>query len=336
MEYKEKLIHEILKQYSITLKSINTLIDSSHGEEDLRIHVIINNEYVLKINTAHIISETFLRGINQLVKKYKSIDVWCPTIIENKNGNVLTSIIYESKKYLCYIEEKAPYSFYKEKDIYTFKKYMLPHVGKLAHQYSNQDLVKHYSMWSIIDLPSMCNGIDEKQENLNELLDVLKNNGFIELSSELSRMNLLVREKIKEKYALLPRCVYQGDLNTSNILINDKNEFVGLIDFNMYGTEVNINNFINESMYYLQLEDFELSIFEIYEKAEKIFIDLCGSILKEYALNELEKQLFPYYKFITIISFYPNVQLWIKLLNENTHVHKVLELLKLYLANVTI
>ena len=40
--------------------------------------------------------------------------------------------------------------------------------------------------------------------------------------------------------------MYQGDLNNSNILIKD-NHFYGLIDFNLSGTEVNINCFLAET-----------------------------------------------------------------------------------------
>ena len=64
-------------------------------------------------------------------------------------------------------------------------------------------------------------------------------------------MNFSARSKIKDHISILPKCVYQGDLNSSNILLDDNNKFCGLIDFNMYGTEVNINCFLNESMYYL-------------------------------------------------------------------------------------
>jgi len=44
-------------------------------------------------------------------------------------------------------------------------------------------------------------------------------------------------EKIKKVFNELPRCVYQGDLNSSNALHQD-GRFAGLIDFNMAGTDV--------------------------------------------------------------------------------------------------
>ena len=74
-------------------------------------------------------------------------------------------------------------------------------------------------------------------------------------------------------------------------------------------------------------EDFDFSTEDIIEKSESIMKELLECILQEYTLNDLEKEMLPYYKFITMISFYPNVQLWISLLEENVHVSKVIELL---------
>ena len=141
---------------------------------------------------------------------------------------------------------------------------------------------------------------------------------------------------MQKKYQNLPRCVYQGDLNPSNILVDQYKNFAGIVDFNMYGTDVNINYFINESMYYMQKEDFDFSTEDIIEKSESIMKELLECILQEYTLNDLEKEMLPYYKFITMISFYPNVQLWILLLEENVHVSKVIELLNTYIRNVAV
>ncbi len=51
-------------------------------------------------------------------------------------------------------------------------------------------------------------------------------------------------------------------------------------------------------------------------------------ILEHYTLNELEKEMLPYYKFVTDISFYPNVQLWVHLIQKHVHEEKVITLLE--------
>lgn len=83
------IIADICKEYGIKVDSVSNVIDTSHGETDLRYNFIINNEYVLKMNSADTISESFLQGINRLVMRYRRIGVWCPRIIENRNGKSL-------------------------------------------------------------------------------------------------------------------------------------------------------------------------------------------------------------------------------------------------------
>ena len=126
----------------------------------------------------------------------------------------------------------------------------------------------------------------------------------------------------------MPRCVFQGDLNPSNILIDDNNDFKGIIDFNMFGTDVNINCFLNESMYYIEDKDLGLySSSELLERMNDIQNKLMSRILEYYILNEVELATYEDYRFIINIGFYPNVMLMAKLLQEDAE--KVLEFLTL-------
>lgn len=146
----------------------------------------------------------------------------------------------------------------------------------------------------------------------------------------LRAQNEIARAELQKKYKILPRCVYQGDLNFSNILIDENNKFKGLIDFNMAGTEVNINNFLNETAYYLEEQDFvNLSAEEIHNKMERKQRELLDIILKNYSLNEEEKNCITLYKRIMDMSLYPNVMLWIHLIRNDKHSEKVLQLLRL-------
>lgn len=325
------LITDICKHYGVNSELIGDVIDSSHGEADIRYNYVINNKLVLKICTSKVISEVYLQGIKRLVARYRDLGVYCPDLIVNRNNELLTSIEYDGQVYNCYIEEFAPYDFAQDDDmLYESKKEMLVHVGKLATKYSGMDLVPFNSMWSIIDLsPYDDQAVDEKQENLDLLIESLIKHGYLEEANMLSDRNNEARSNISIVLNKLPRCVYQGDLNPSNILVDNDRHFVGIIDFNMYGTEVNINCFLNECMYYLKEEDFEqLQVDEIINKMNSIQNELLQSILEYYELNELEKKVFKDYKRIIDISFYPNVMLWIKLLDENRHTDKVLVILR--------
>ena len=55
-------------------------------------------------------------------------------------------------------------------------------------------------------------------------------------------------------------------------------------------------------------------------------------ICKEYALSEVEKYVYADYKKVIDLSFYPNVMLWIDLLEKKEYEEKVLALLELLCA----
>ena len=50
-----------------------------------------------------------------------------------------------------------------------------------------------------------------------------------------------MRAAFESEYRALPKAVFQGDLNLTNILWTDDGKFKGLCDFNMSGTETIIN-----------------------------------------------------------------------------------------------
>ena len=56
------------------------------------------------------------------------------------------------------------------------------------------------------------------------------------LAEKLADKNSAVRGELLGFYAGLPRCVFQGDENFSNVLVDGSGHFTGLIDFNMSGT----------------------------------------------------------------------------------------------------
>lgn len=161
------------------------------------------------------------------------------------------------------------------------------------------------------------------QENINLLCDALNDKA---LSKRIRFLNDQARNHIKKYFDLLPRCVFQGDLNPTNILVDDNNTFKGIIDFNMFGTEVNINCFLNESMYYFEDDDFKLySVSELIERINNIQGKLMSRILEYYQLNDVEIAVYDDYRFIINIGFYPNVMLMVRTLQESEQ--KVVEFL---------
>ncbi len=317
-------ILDILREYGIDEFSDKKEIDSTNGD-DYRLNIIIDKKYVLRINNA-VMTEERLASIERLVERYRDIGVLAPRLFKNKEGNYISA----HGEHVCYVSEYLDYPLWEEKenetDVEITRKEVLHSIGRLAKRYSNEDLSDVMSMWSIIDLAPLDVDVDEKQENLNHLVEKLKGFGETGLAHEIEAFNESARERIKAIYKDLPRCVIQGDLNASNILIED-GHFVGLIDFNMAGTEVNVNHFCCETTEELPEKDFaEKDADEIYDTWVKEQQEMLDVILSEYQLNDLEKTAIEDYRRICRISMYPNVMSFIEYLKRDKE--KMIKILK--------
>lgn len=310
-------IQSILSHFGISAQKVTQCIDSSHGDEDRRLNYILDDKYVLKVNSLVSMWEARLQEIRRLIARYRSIGVYCPALIPTLDGALSYALQKDGKTYTCFVEEYAIYPILG--DMEHDRKEVIEHLGILAAAYSGVDLSETKSMWSIIDLAPLDVDIDEKQENANALIKTLQKNGLDALAKKTDAYNAALREHILPVFKKLPRCVYQGDLNGSNELHKD-GHFAGLIDFNMSGTDVNINVFLNETNWFPEEEDFEaFSVSELLSKQDIEQNAALSVILRHYTLNEDETYALPYYRGIVNLFQYPNVCLMVKWLNSDSH-----------------
>lgn len=329
---KEEII-KLAKLYGINNIEILECIDSSRGSEDIRLnHIVMDKitgkKYLIKMNNSNVITEEFMNNISLVSSRYREIGVWTPAIKKSVNNRYVEALSYESVGYKCYIEEYAMYSPVENYDE-DFALEVYEHLGRMAAEYSDVDLMEQPSMWTIIQLHPLDVDIDEKQDNLNNLCSSLKEKGYEALANKLQLENVSCRQKIEKVFDKLPRCVYQGDLNPGNLLKTTDGHFAGLIDFNMAGTEVNINCFLNETMYQLEDTDFEeLSATEIYEKMTVVQERRLKVIWENYRLNDVERECIDAYRKIIYMALYPNVMCMKYFLDKGMYVAKIVELLE--------
>ena len=320
-------IQNIMLQFGLSVQQITNFYDTSHNEDDKRLNYILDNTYVLKVNSITTMWEERLQEIRRLILRYRSIDVYCPDLFPTLDGNLSYVLHKDGRAYTCFVEEYARYPAFQWGEEHE-RKEVMEHLGVLAAKYTGVDLSAIKSMWSIIDLAPLDVNIDEKQENTNMLVKTLQRIGYADLAKQVEDFNNLMRQKIKEVFDELPRCVYQGDLNSTNELHKD-GHFIGLIDFNMAGTDVNINVFLNETNWFPEEKEFDqLSVSEILEKQKREQEEMLSVIFRHYTLNEIEKQVFPYYKRIVSLFQYPNVCSMIEWLQSNIRRKKCVELIQ--------
>ena len=326
-------IQEIMSHFGLSVQSVTNFYDTSHNDEDKRLNYILDDKYVLKINSTVAMWETRLQEIHRLISRYRSIGVYCPDLLPTLDGTLSYTWQKDEKEYTCFVEEYAIYpviGWGKEHD----RKEVIEHLGVLATKYTDVDLSETKSMWSIIDLAPLDVDIDEKQENTNALIEALRKNGYDALAIRVDSFNKMLREKILAVFTALPRCVYQGDLNSTNELHKD-GHFVGLIDFNMAGTDVNINVFLNETNWFPEEAEFDsLSVEEIIAKQDAEQYDALSVILRHYKLSDIEKYALPYYKRIADMFQYPNVCSMVEWLSNDARKDKCAALIKAMVEKV--
>lgn len=156
--FKNKEIIDICHEFGIICNQISDVIDTSHNEED---------------------------------RRYRTIGIYCPDLIRSKYGMLSYKYRKDDTQYTCYIEECASYSFYEvgEQVDYEFKKTVVKHLGKLANKFTYVDLSHTRSMWSLIELGPFDTDRDEKQENLDMLINTLQGEGYDEVADKLVALN---------------------------------------------------------------------------------------------------------------------------------------------------
>lgn len=325
-------ISKVLGRFGLIFEDIANQFDTSHDENDKRFNYILDDKYVLKVHSSDSLWEDRLQQISRLIERYRSIGVYCPRMLPAMDGKLSSPLEKDGKDYTCFVEEFAIYPVCREK-IVPPREEIVGHIGILAAKYADVDLSDIYSMWSIIDLAPLDaqDGFDEKQWNTNNLVQTLEEVGMPGLAREASDFNDHLREVIRKDYKKLPRCVFQGDLNPWNELHND-GHFAGLIDFNMSGTDVNINVFLNETDSYQDQNRFDaLTVQELIARNDAEQRKLLDIIFEHYTMNDLEKRLFPYYKRIVDMFQHPNARAMGGWLKDETRRDKCVELIRAFL-----
>ena len=119
------------------------------------------------------------------------------------------------------------------------------------------------------------------------------------------------REYLKSRYNDLPTSIFQADMNSSNILLKENGDFVGLLDFNLAGKDTFINYLFREIPYIFGSGDGPtdqeteiLSIKADNERATARILYAINVVKKTYTFNDVEKELaLPLYRCIRPLWF---------------------------------
>lgn len=338
-EYSKEKLLKILFEYGIYEINEFEMKDTSHGDDDVRHNYIIDNRYVLRANSAPVMTEERLSEINRLIDVYKEFGIVSPYYLRANNGCFVIkdegNTIYLSE----YLDLRIADDVIKEAPTIKedLKKQRLIMISRFAQQYKNRLKSNYYSMYSIFDLSlyDIPYGVDEKQQNADEIYENLKDAGEEVLAEKYKKENERIREKLLPIYKDIPCCVFQGDENFSNVCLDEQNQIVGLFDYNMSGMDTNANYLANNAfMGYFVLDD---DVFEAHDaewafhKIIESFYNSTELIRKYYVFTEKELEAYFLYAKIYMFSSYANASAFQTFLKKKEYMTECIKLINFIL-----
>ncbi len=298
--------------YDTEVSDVQT-IDLCRGDNDYRkVYIVDNGQRKLVIKY---LSNTFsdnnrISGWFQTMEAYRKIGLYCPSIVPNIAGELLHCDTVDGRKYYTYAEE---FSIYKtaeqfEKNSYKdeqgrncFTQDVMRSLGKIAA--ARLDFLDWPSSYCLLEPFCAPDTTDEQTECALEFVKYIEEN----LPHHLPRAKMLLdmyykcQEELAKIYGTLPTSCFQGDLNESNILLDENKKFVGLIDFNLCGKEPVLNYAVREALWWAyddRLYGEKDSCLYLYSKELddlriELFLENIGYVRENYEFSALEREAFP-------------------------------------------
>ena len=298
----------VLALFGIDSANDIKLIDSTHDEADIRLNYMIDKKWVLRFCNPSSMDENRMAELDRLISRYIDFGLVCPRFIADGAGKYL----HPWENLICYLSEYIDLPLASDLQLEPEAEAALcgevrSSVAAFANKYKNIDLSETFGMYSLFDLSpfDMPEGIDEKQQNFNKLIEILQSGNENALVDKLIKRHEAVRTELKAVYKALPRCVFQGDENFSNLLVRD-GHFAGFIDFNLAGTEVIVNQLANlASPDYEESEKEPIGAKTRLDHAVKGFRESMAHMFAHYEASEAERRAAALYAWIVFVVRWP-------------------------------
>ncbi len=311
------MIEEFLNKPIKTCK----LISERTGLDDIRLNYEIevkDTKYVVKLHSNNFTTTNKIYETIKLIEIHNNNGYYSPKYINSSiYGNAHNYKIFgrtyclwieEYKKYLS-LTEKLNESTIPEIDLdYLYNNQIPEYIGKIAASSRNLKFNSNspYRLYEAFNDP---NAIDEYEEYVGKIYNLLKNDINIDYSllNRIYKKFYKLRRELSTNYHDLPESIFQADLHSENILVDDDFNFKGVIDFNLAGREKVLTYLINELAYQETEPISKLWIDKDYiEKQIAKFRGQLKIFRKYYQFNELESQLInDLYKIIIPFKCFP-------------------------------
>ena len=283
----ESIFHMFFDEVPKSCQHINT----SRGDCDFRETIIAETEAgirrVIKLADNDFTFPEKIKVWQKTVSEYRSLGYYCPKILCDKTGG-FPFVMYNGHKCTAYAEEYSRFasladrnSEEKTRDDHIYescKKDIWCMTARIAAKYF--DYTDYPSAYCLFETFCPSDKTDEVLENAlkwKEYADTLPAR-FGQQVQRIWRLWTNNRALLETIYKKLPTSVFQADLNTTNILVDESGKFVGVYDFNLCGKDVFLNYLMRENLDV----DFEKEIHKI--------CDTLKVSSEYYHFSDLEKE----------------------------------------------
>lgn len=293
MDKWEKPSNEIITIFDLFFDGMPTsvrLINTSRGDKDFRETAIMETasgeRFVIKLADNDFTFPEKIGMWQRTVEEYIALGYYCPKIVCDKRGGFPT-VNYKRRRCFAYAEEYAKYSPLEERDsdesvniCHVYDKYRKD-IWRMTARIASKHL-DYTSYPSGYCLFGTFSPGDEVDEVFEEALKWKQYAGTLpyEFREQVQRIWELWtanRAALEKVYGELPTSVFQADLNSTNILVDENERFVGIYDFNLCGKDVFLN--------YLMRENFHAD----FEKEIGMICEMLKTAAGYYRFSDIEK-----------------------------------------------
>lgn len=234
-------------------------IDSSRNENDFREVVIVTfdngEKAVIKLADNDFTFSEKIFMWQKTVEEYIALGYYCPKILASRAGD-FPNVSYKGRSCVAYAEEFAPYKivddcYADDKEFVSARDYNADEAwimtAKIAAKYlSYTDYPSGYCLFETFCPSDKTDEVLEQALEWKSYAETLPD----EFQPQINRIWKLWtdnRNALEPLYKQLPTSIFQADLNSTNVLIDDNGNFVGVFDFNLCGKDVFLNYMFRET-----------------------------------------------------------------------------------------
>ncbi|MCM1046047.1 MAG: phosphotransferase [Candidatus Gastranaerophilales bacterium] len=265
--------------------------NTSRGDADFREAIIAKwssgEKYVIKLSDNDFTFPKKIEAWKRCAEEYRKLGYYCPVIFSSKQGNY-PIVTYKGHNCVVYVEEFCSYAIVEERcredsktgntfDMKWADAAWMMTAKVAAKRFDFCDYPSAYCLFETF-CPS-----DETDEVLENALAWKKyaDHQPEKFQAQIQRIWerwMDNRNELEQIYNKLPTSVFQADLNSSNVLLDDNDAFVGIFDFNLCGKDVFLNYLFREIHW---------------QYSEEYLLETLKKVSQAYSFSDLEKQAAP-------------------------------------------